>query len=93
MLKMAFAASCLLDPQGIIILDPESSEEQSPNLNKSEHFIVYDPSNFSRSISMNHFGKFEFGDMGKVSKVMAEEAILPISEEIKNAIREKLEKL
>ena len=93
MLRMAFAASCLLDPQGNIILDPESSEEQSSNLNKSEHLIVYDPSNFNRSIAMNHFGKFDFADIGKVSKVLAEEAILPISEEIKNVIREKLEKL
>lgn len=93
MLKMAFAASCLLDPQGNIILDPESSEEQSPNLNRSEHFVVYDPSNFNRSIAMNHFGKFDFKDIGKVSNVLTNEAILPISEKIKNVIREKLEKL
>lgn len=93
MLKMAFAASCLLDSQGNVILDPELSEEQSAILNKSEHFVVYDPSNFNRSIAMNHFGKFDFSAIEKVSKVLAEEAILPISEEIKNAIREKIEKL
>ena len=93
MLKMAFAASCLLDPQGNVILDPESAEEESPNLNRSEHFVVYDPSNFDRSLAMNHFGNFDFKDIGRVSKILAEEAILPISEEIKNAIRKKLEKL
>lgn len=90
---MAFAASCLLDSQGNVILDPEASEEQSSNLNRSEHFFVYDPSNFKRSLAMNHFGKFDFADIGKVSSVLSEEAILPISEAIKNVIREKLEKL
>lgn len=90
---MAFAASCLLDCQGNILLDPELSEEQSTDLNRSEHFVVYDPSDFNRSIAMNNFGKFDFADIGKLTNVVANEAILPISEEIKNTIREKLEKL
>lgn len=93
MIRMAFAASCLLDTQGNIIIDPDQSEEQSQSLNRSEHLIIFDPSNLNRSLSQNHFGKFDLASIGKVSKVLADEAILPISEEIKNQLGAKIERL
>lgn len=47
----------------------------------------------NRSLAMNHFGKFDLEAVARVSKVLAEEAVLPISEEIKIALRVKIERL
>lgn len=90
--KLAFAASCLLDPQGNVLLDPEGCEEASPSLNRSEHFVVYDPENFDRSLAMEHFGKFEFDHLSVIKNVLIQEGILPINEVVKSSIIEKLNK-
>lgn len=90
---MAFAASCLLDGNGNILLDPDHSEESSTSLNKSEHFVVFDPEDFEKSIAMEHFGKFNFLDISKVKEVLIQSEIVPICEIIKNSLQEKIESL
>ena len=82
-----------MDTQGTILIDPDYSEESSKSLNQSEHFLVYDPEDLKKSIALEHFGKFNFEAVTKVKSVLIESEILPICEIIKNAIREKIEKL
>ena len=89
MIRMAFASSCILDSQGNLLIDSDSSEESSPFT--SEHFLVYDPSDLKKSLAMNHFGKFNFQDIPKVSNILIEMGILPIAEEIQNVVRKKIE--
>ena len=86
---MAFASSCLLDAQGNVFLDPEASEESEQFA--SEHFAVYDPSDLKKSLAMCHFGKFNLEDISKVSPLLIEKGILPISEEIQRVLRKKIE--
>lgn len=92
MIRLAFAASCLVDSSQNLIIDPDFSEENS-SLKQSEHMIVYDPNDFDRSVAMNHFGKFDFPLLPKISEFIAQSAIIPISEAVKASIVEKLEKL
>ena len=89
MIRMAFASSCLLDPQGNLLMDPDASEESSPFI--SEHFAVYDPSDLKKSLAFNHFGKFSLEDAAKVSSVLIEEGILPVAEEVQAVLRKKIE--
>ena len=93
MKRMAFSSSCLVTKNGNILIDPDFSEEQSSLLNQSEHFLVYDPSDFNRSISMNHFGKFDLSIVSKVSKVLIESSIKLICEQVKNEVKIKIENL
>ena len=92
MIKLAFAASCLVDSSQNLIIDPDFSEENS-NWKQSEHMIIYDPNDFDRSIAMNHFGKFDFSLIPKVSKFISQSAIIPIAECVKASMVEKLEKI
>lgn len=93
MIRTAYATSCLLTSQGNILLDPDHLEESSSSLNQSEHFVVYDPEDFDRSLSMEHFGKFDFEAVSKVKNVLIQEGILPVNEIITSAIIEKIKKL
>lgn len=89
MIKMAFASSCLIDSQGNLLIDSDSSEESDSF--KSEHFVVYDPSDLTTSLFMNHFGKFNLEDISEISNSLKEMGILPITEEIKRVLEEKIE--
>lgn len=90
LIRMAFAASCLIGSNNQILVDPEASEEQSQLSNRSEHFVVFDPSDFERSIASFSFGTFSFDDLRKATAVMKENSITPIEEAVKEALRSKL---
>jgi ribonuclease PH len=91
MVRMAFAVSCLLSSNGNLRLDPDASEEEDSSINFSEHFVVYDPNDFSKSIAMNHFGTFDLEAVFKVSKIMFDSGVMPIHEEIKSKVIEDIE--
>lgn len=90
MKNMVFSASCICDSAGNLLIDSEASEESADN--RSEHVLVYDPRDFSTAIAMHHFGKFNLDLIPQVSKLITENAILPIKEVVTAAIKEKIEK-
>lgn len=86
---MAFASSCLIDSRGSLLLDSDASEESEQF--SSEHLEIYDPADLKKSLAMNHFGKFNFEDISRVSPTLIEKGILPVAEEIQNVLRKKME--
>ncbi len=86
MKRVAFAALCAKNEQGLLLLDPTEREES-----KDQFLAVFDPSMPETSLYLNHSGNFDLQELPEISKFLYENGVCPINEAVSTALKQKFE--
>lgn len=86
MKRVAFAALCVKNDHGQLLLDPSEKEETN-----DQFLAVFDPNIPETSLYLNHSGSFDLLQLSEISKFLYENGVCPVNEAVTSALRQKFE--
>ncbi len=86
MKRVAFAALCVKNEAGQLLLDPTEREE-----NETQFLAVFDPTMPETSLYLSHSGGFELQQLSEISKFLYENGVCPVNEAVTSTLRQNFE--